>query len=105
MSEATTTTMPTSSEDTISELRELLREAEGILADTGNAARDKVDALRERLRDALVDGQSAAQRLRLAARRQAEELDEQVRSHPYQAIGIAAGIGALVGVAVSRIGR
>ncbi len=105
MSEATITTMPTSSEATISELRELLREAEAILGDTGSAARDKVDELRQRLRAALVDVQSATQRLRQAARRQAEELDEQVRSHPYQAIGIAAGIGALVGVAVSRIGH
>ncbi len=101
MSEATTST--TTSEDTISELRELLREAEDILADTGSAARDKVDALRERLRSALTDGQTAANRLRRAAQRQAEELDAQVRSHPYQAIGIAAAIGAVVGIAVSRM--
>ena len=91
-----------SSPDAVAELRELLREAESVLADTGAAAGDKVDALRDRLRAALAEGRTVADRLRQAARRQADELDTRVREHPYEFMGIAAGVGALLGLAVSR---
>ena len=90
------------SEDTITELRELLREAESVLAETGGAAGEKVDALRDRLRAALAEGRSVADRLRQAARHQAEELDTRVRAHPYEFMGVAAGVGALLGVMVAR---
>ncbi len=79
-----------------------MREAEDVLADTGAAAGDKVDALRDRLRAALAEGRSAADRLRAAARRQAGEIDARVRAHPYEFMGVAAGVGALLGLAASR---
>jgi len=91
-----------SSEDTITELRDLLREAETVLAETGGTAGGKIDALRDRLRAALAEGRTVADRLREAARHQAEELDARVREHPYESIGIAVGVGALLGLAVSR---
>ncbi len=91
-----------SSTDTITELRELLREAEEVLAETGGAAGEKVAALRDRLRAALAEGRTVADRLRQAARHQAEEIDTRVRAHPYEFMGIAVGIGALLGLAVSR---
>ena len=92
-------------EDTIAELRELLREAENVLADTGAAGGDKIDALRERLRVALSEGRNAVDRLREMARREAGEIDAQVRSHPYESVGIAIGVGALLGFAFSRLMR
>jgi ElaB/YqjD/DUF883 family membrane-anchored ribosome-binding protein len=91
-----------SSEDTIAELRDLLREAENVLAETGDAAGGKVEQLRDRLRAALAEGRSVADRLREAARHQAEELDTRVREHPYESIGIAVGVGALLGLVVSH---
>ncbi len=100
MTDIVQTTHP--SEDTITELRELLREAENVLAETGGAAGEKVDALRDRLRAALAEGRTIADRLREAARHQAEEMDTRVREHPYEFMGIAAGVGALLGIVVSR---
>ncbi len=97
-----TVTLP---EDTIAELRELLREAEDVLADSGPAGGAKVEALRERLRVALAEGRNAVDHLRELARRRAGELDAQVRSHPYESMGIAVGIGALLGLACSRLLR
>jgi ElaB protein len=92
-------------EDTIAELRELLREAESVLADTGAAGGEKIEALRERLRGALAEGRNAVDRLRELARREAGEIDAQVRSHPYESVGIAIGLGALLGFACSRLFR
>ena len=92
-------------EDTIAELRDLLREAEEVLADTGAAGGEKIEALRERLRVALFEGRHAIDRLRELARRRAGEIDLQVRAHPYESVGIAIGVGALLGFLCSRLRR
>lgn len=90
---------------TAEDLKVLLREAEQALSDSTSEAGDKFDELRERLRGALNDGKHSLARLRDEAGRQAKKADELVRSHPYQAIGIAAGVGALIGFLFARSQR
>lgn len=89
-------------ESTVEELKDLLREAERVLADAGDAAAEEVTVLRDRLRAALADGRTTIEQIRETARRQAESVDARVRSHPYESIGIAAGVGALLGFVLSR---
>ncbi len=89
-------------DSTVDELKALLREAESALSHAGDTASDEVQELRERLRDVLADGQATVKNLAAAARRQAAKADETIRANPYQAIGIAAGVGLLAGYLISR---
>jgi len=96
------TTAEKTEPQTADELKALLHEAEQALSDTAGAAGDKFDELRERLRAALDSGRYNLDRLRAEATRRAKQADQLVRDNPYYAIGIAAGVGALIGIIVSR---
>jgi ElaB/YqjD/DUF883 family membrane-anchored ribosome-binding protein len=78
-----------------SHLQVLLHDAEQALSNTAGAAGEKFDALRERMRSALDAG-------RAEASRRVKQADEMVHEHPYYAVGIAAGVGALIGILVTR---
>ena len=97
-----TATSPKSESQTAEELRALLHEAEAALSSTAGEAGEKFDELRERLRDALDTGKYSFERLRTEATRRAKQADQLVRENPYYAIGVAAGVGALIGILVSR---
>lgn len=84
------------------DLRSLLQEAEHALSHTAGEAGEKFDELRERLRAALDDGRSSLERLRTETVRRAKQADQLVRDNPYYAVGIAAGVGALIALIVSR---
>lgn len=87
---------------TVDDLKALLRDAEQVLSGAGDEAGEKVQEIRERMRAALDETHSAYDRIRDSAREQLSQYDDYVRAHPYQAIGIAAAIGALAGILVSR---
>lgn len=87
---------------TSDDLKALLHEAEQALSSTAGEAGDKFEELRERLRDALETGKYSLERMRAEAARRAKQADQLVRDNPYYAIGIAAGVGAVVGLLVSR---
>jgi ElaB/YqjD/DUF883 family membrane-anchored ribosome-binding protein len=89
---------------TADELKALLHEAEQALSHGAGEAGDKFDELRHRLRTALDSGKFSLDRLRTEATRRAKQADELVRENPYYAVGIAAGIGAVIGILVSRSG-
>ncbi|MGF6600149.1 ElaB/YqjD/DUF883 family membrane-anchored ribosome-binding protein [Paraburkholderia sp. GAS448] len=90
----------------VEDLRVLLTDSEEMLRLASTVPGEGVDALRERLRahvdtlqSALGDAQSVArQRYRVAA----DNTDRYVRDNPWQAVGIAAGIGFLLGVLAAR---
>jgi len=87
---------------TAEDLKALLHEAEQALSSTAGQAGDKFDELRDRLRSALDSGKYSFDRLRAEATRRAKEADHLVRENPYYAIGIAAGIGAVIGILAAR---
>jgi ElaB/YqjD/DUF883 family membrane-anchored ribosome-binding protein len=81
------------------ELKTLLREAEKALAsETG----EKIEELRERLRSAINEGRYSLAALREETVRRAKQADGLIRENPYYALGIAAGVGALIGILVCR---
>jgi ElaB/YqjD/DUF883 family membrane-anchored ribosome-binding protein len=84
------------------DLKALLHEAEQALSHTAGEAGDKFDELRSRLRTALDNGRYSLEHLREEATRRARQADQLVRENPYYAVGIAAGIGAVIGILVSR---
>lgn len=87
---------------TADNLKALLHEAEEALSSTAGEAGDKFDELRQRLRTALSEGAHTLEQLRTEAARRAKQADKLVRENPYYAVGIAAGIGAVIGILASR---
>lgn len=87
---------------TIEDLKTLIRDAEEVLANAGDTAEDQITTLRQRMRDALDNQESRLRDLQAMARERMHQGDEFVRTHPYQTIGAAALVGALVGIMLRR---
>ncbi len=90
----------------VDDLSVLLTDSEEMLRLAATLSGEGIDALREHLRThidslqaALADAQSAAQRGYRSATVQTERY---VRQNPWQALGMAAGAGFLLGVLVAR---
>jgi ElaB/YqjD/DUF883 family membrane-anchored ribosome-binding protein len=94
----------TSSHDeaTLEELKTLLADAEKALSAAGDQASEEIIALRARLREALTVGKIKARLAYEYAKEQAARADEAIHTHPYVAIGIAAGVGVLAGALLGR---
>ncbi|WP_221032098.1 DUF883 family protein [Actomonas aquatica] len=99
-------------ESATNELRSLMREAEVLLAEKGGEADEKASHLTDRLNELISVGRDRAEKVTQKAREatlkakesaqeQLTQCDDYVRTHPYHAVGIAAGIGALIGVLAS----
>jgi ElaB/YqjD/DUF883 family membrane-anchored ribosome-binding protein len=77
------------------DMGQLAEDARALMAATADVAGEKVAEARKRLAAALDSAKEIAGRVR-------EKADESVREHPYQAIGIAFGVGALIGYLAAR---
>ena len=62
----------------------------------------KAEAIREQLGELVESARDACSKLEAKAKAGLESADHSVRAHPYQAIGIAAAVGLIVGVLISR---
>jgi ElaB/YqjD/DUF883 family membrane-anchored ribosome-binding protein len=80
----------------------LAEDACALMAATADVAGEKVGEARKRLAAALERGKEIYSRVREKAVEGVEATDEVVHEHPYQAIGIAFGVGALIGYLVAR---
>lgn len=80
----------------------LAEDAQELLAATANVAETKVIEARKRLSAALERGKEAWSQAQDYAVEKAKATDEVIRDHPYQSIGIAFGVGALLGLLMSR---
>lgn len=96
----------TQTEKLMTDLRRVIADAEELLCATAGQAgegaaevRTKVEASLARARDGLSQVQDAAVAKATAAGRQA---DDYVHDHPWRSIGVATGIGLLVGVLIGR---
>jgi len=81
---------------------QLAEDARALMAATADVAGEKVSEARQRLAAALESGKEIYGRVREKAVEGVKAADEVVHEHPYQAIGIAFGVGALIGYLVSR---
>jgi ElaB/YqjD/DUF883 family membrane-anchored ribosome-binding protein len=84
------------------DLRSLITEAKSTLSNVGGHASEDIQALKERLSDTVAGVKSRVRTLAKAARRQAGRADDKIRANPYQAMGIAAGIGLIAGLLIAR---
>lgn len=84
------------------DLENLAHDAKALLAATADVAEDKVIEARQRLARALERGKEVWSNVQARAVESARATDEIVRSHPYHSIGIALGVGALIGLLIAR---
>ena len=85
-----------------SDLKAVVRDAEELIKATAGQAGEKVNELRSRLTAALESAKANCQRLEEKTVAAAKATDRTIREHPYQSVGIALGVGLLVGVLVAR---
>ena len=69
---------------------------------TADIAGEKIGEARKRLAAALARGKEIAGQVREKAIEGAKAADVVVHQHPYQAIGIAVGVGALMGYLLAK---
>ena len=79
----------------MNELREVVAAAEELLAAAGSGNAERLKEIRARAEVAL---QGAREKLEGAG----EEIEDRVRKHPYAALGIAAAVGLVIGILLSR---
>jgi ElaB/YqjD/DUF883 family membrane-anchored ribosome-binding protein len=89
-------------EKLMTDLKELTHDAEALMQATAGQAGEKVVELRHRLAGALATAKATCQRLEEKAIAGAKVADKTIREHPYESIGVAFGVGLLIGVLVSR---
>ena len=84
------------------EMDTLAEDARALMAATADVAGEEVSEARKRLAAALESGKEIYGRVREKAVEGVKATDEAVHEHPYQVIGIAFGVGALIGYLVAR---
>ena len=87
---------------TSNDMGTLAEDARALIAATADVAGEKVGEARERLAAALERSKEIYGCVREKAVEGAKAADEAVHDHPYEAIGIAFGVGALIGFLAAR---
>jgi ElaB/YqjD/DUF883 family membrane-anchored ribosome-binding protein len=80
----------------------LAEDAHALMAATADVAGEKVGEARKRLAAALERAKEIAARVRDKAVAGAKATNEAVHEHPYQAMAVAFGVGAIVGYLLAR---
>ena len=90
----------------VQDLKIVISDAEDLLRATASTAGEKVVAAREKVRDSLdrakVKLAEVEDVLNDSGKQAARATDEYVHENPWRAVGIAAGIGVIIGMLISR---
>lgn len=89
-------------EKLISDLKAVIRDAEGLLKATAGEVSETARVAREKLATGLESAHATCRELEDKAFERARAADLVVRDHPYESMGIAFGIGLVIGVLLSR---
>jgi ElaB/YqjD/DUF883 family membrane-anchored ribosome-binding protein len=97
---------PISADQLIDDLTAVIRDAESLLRATAAHTGDKVEEIRARAEQSVRQAKERLAGIEEEALKQARvlagEADVYVRGNPWQAVGIAAGIGLMVGLLMRR---
>jgi len=91
-----------STEKLLQDLKEVVRDGEELLRAGVEELGDRGSAAREKLMAALEIARETQRRLQERAVAGAKAADGYIRDNPYQSIGIAFGVGILLGLFVTR---
>ena len=102
----TTASTISDQEQIVSDMKSAIADAEDMLHATADQAGGKLADLRARIQDRLKGAKArlaeAEEVLLAKTRAAARATDEYVHESPWTAIGIAAGVGLLIGLAIAR---
>jgi ElaB/YqjD/DUF883 family membrane-anchored ribosome-binding protein len=89
-------------EQLIEDLKELVRDAEELMKATAGQAGEKLTEVRGRLSVALESAKQTCDQLQEETADVTSATGRCIRRHPYETIGVAFGLGLLLGVLVGR---
>lgn len=96
----------TSTNKLLDDLRAVVADAEALMAATQDSAQAQVREARARAAESLDQARARLEALeedvKARAQAAASDADRYVHEHPWQSIGVAAAVGFLVGLLVSR---
>ena len=96
----------TSTDQLLDDLKAVVDAAETLMHDTAGRVGEEADAARDKARDSLRVARERLQaiegQLVERGRAAAGDADRYVRDNPWQAVGVAAGIGVLLGLLLGR---
>lgn len=103
---AKTASIDVSKEKLVADLKVVIADAEELLRATASQAGEKVSAARERIQASLAAAKvkltEAERALLEKSKLAAKATDEYVRENPWQAVGVAAAAGLVLGILISR---
>lgn len=98
--------MQAATEKLMDDLRAVVGDAEELLKVTANQTGERVEKIRAKAEDSVRKARvrllAGGHDVEEAARAAAREVDSQVRENPWAAVGIAAGIGLVLGFLLAR---
>jgi ElaB/YqjD/DUF883 family membrane-anchored ribosome-binding protein len=90
----------------LTDLKTVMNDAEALLRATSAQTGEKIQEVRARAEESLRQAKARLGSIEEEALRRAREVadatDEYVRENPWQSVGIAAGVGLLLGLLLSR---
>lgn len=90
----------------VQDLKIVISDAEDLLRATASQAGDKVSAAREKVQDSLQRAKVKLSEVEDVivdrSKQAARATDEYVQDNPWRAVGIAAGVGVIIGMLISR---
>jgi ElaB/YqjD/DUF883 family membrane-anchored ribosome-binding protein len=97
---------PANRDKLVQDMRLVISDAEDLLRATANQAGERIAVARERIQESLQQAKvklaEAETLVTERARQAARYTDDYVHENPWSAIGVAAGIGLLLGILMSR---
>jgi ElaB/YqjD/DUF883 family membrane-anchored ribosome-binding protein len=81
---------------------EISEHARALVVATQHIAEEKVVAAREKLSGWIDSAKERIEQVEEFAKEEAKQADHFIREKPYQAVGLAVGIGFLLGIVFSR---
>ena len=89
-----------------SDLQTVIEDAEALLQATASQTGEKIEAVRARAKASVNQARERLSKIQKKttdqARQAAESADEYVHKNPWQAVGMAAGLGLLLGILINR---
>ncbi|MGE8498987.1 MAG: DUF883 family protein [Pseudomonas sp.] len=93
-------------EELLNEFQALVRDTEKLLQHSASLAGEQAEELREQIRGSLSRARTtlhdAEDTLRVKGKEAVQATEEYVQTHPWQTLGIAAAVGMLFGMLITR---
>ena len=90
----------------VQDLKTVMQDAEALLKATSTQTGERIQEVRARAEESLRQARARLTQVEEDALKQAREVadatEEYVRENPWQSVGIAAGVGLLLGLLISR---